>query len=149
VSGTPLPGNSLLQVAVWPLIRLPVNGNRRPGHVVSPSRMVERCNFFEESKSLPATKYHNNQQGAELNTQKTEYWRANIRLVTGCLLVWFIVSFGCGILLVDFFNQFQIGGYKLGFWFAQQGSIFSFLILIFYYAFRMNALDRRFGVSED
>ena len=84
-----------------------------------------------------------------MDTRKTEYWRANIRLVTGCLLVWFTVSFGCGILLVDFFNQFQIGGYKLGFWFAQQGSIFSFLILIFFYAFRMNALDRRYGVSED
>jgi len=84
-----------------------------------------------------------------MKNQQSAYWRANIRLITGCLLVWFIVSFGCGILLVDFFNQFQIGGYKLGFWFSQQGSIFTFLALIFFYAFRMNALDRRFGVSED
>jgi len=84
-----------------------------------------------------------------MKNQQSAYWRANIRLITGCLLVWFFVSFGCGILLVDFFNQFQLGGYKLGFWFAQQGSIFTFLILIFFYAIRMNALDRRYGVSED
>ena len=84
-----------------------------------------------------------------MEQRKEDYWKANIRLVLGCLLAWFAVSFGCGILLVDFFNQFQIGGYKLGFWFAQQGSIFSFLILIFFYAIRMNALDRRYGVSED
>jgi putative solute:sodium symporter small subunit len=84
-----------------------------------------------------------------MNTSKQDYWKANIRLVIGCLLVWFSVSFGCGILLVDFFNHFQIGGYKLGFWFAQQGSIFTFLLLIFFYAFRMNALDRKYGVRED
>ena len=65
-----------------------------------------------------------------MDTLKDAYWKANIRLVTGCLIVWFIVSFGFGILLVDFFNHFRIGGYKLGFWFAQQGSIFTFLILI-------------------
>jgi putative solute:sodium symporter small subunit len=112
--------------------------------------MAGRCNFPEESKSLASTSITKiNNGGSDMDTRKTEYWRANIRLVTGCLLVWFIVSFGCGILLVDFFNQFQIGGYKLGFWFAQQGSIFSFLMLIFFYAIRMNALERRYGVSED
>lgn len=84
-----------------------------------------------------------------MESSKDAYWKANIRLVTGCLIVWFCVSFGCGILLVDFFNQFRIGGYKLGFWFAQQGSIFTFLFLIFYYAFRMNTLDRKYGVRED
>ena len=84
-----------------------------------------------------------------MSNPKKEYWRANIRLVGGCLLVWFGVSFGCGILLVDLFNQFQVGGYKLGFWFSQQGSIFTFLVLIFFYAFRMNTLDRRYGVDED
>ncbi|MGB5259898.1 MAG: DUF4212 domain-containing protein [Gammaproteobacteria bacterium] len=84
-----------------------------------------------------------------MSEQRKKYWRANLRLVTGCLVVWFAVSFGCGILLVDFFNQFQVGGYKLGFWFAQQGSIFTFLVLIFWYAFRMNALDRQYGVRED
>ena len=84
-----------------------------------------------------------------MSDQKTDYWQANIRLVIGCLTIWFIVSFGFGILFVEFFNQFRIGGYQLGFWFSQQGSIFTFLILIFYYALRMNALDRRYGVRED
>ena len=83
-----------------------------------------------------------------MSTQRRAYWRANLRLVTACLIIWGTVSFGCGILLVDFFNQFHIGGYKLGFWFAQQGSIFTFLILIFWYAIRMNALDRKYGVQE-
>ena len=84
-----------------------------------------------------------------MSEQRQQYWQANLRLVGGCLIVWFCVSFGCGILMVDFFNQFQLGGYKLGFWFAQQGSIFTFLILIFYYAIRMNALDRKYGVREE
>ena len=83
-----------------------------------------------------------------MSTQRRAYWRANLRLVTICLVIWGMVSFGCGILLVDFFNQFRIGGYQLGFWFAQQGSIFTFLVLIFWYAIRMNALDRKYGVEE-
>ncbi len=82
-------------------------------------------------------------------SDKTEYWRANIRLVIGCLIVWFIVSYGCGILLVKPLNGITLGGYKLGFWFAQQGSIYTFVGLIFFYAWRMNQLDRKFGVQED
>ena len=77
------------------------------------------------------------------------YWKRNLTLMAWLLLVWFVVSYGCGIMLVDFLNQFQIGGYKLGFWFAQQGAIYTFVILIFIYAHRMAALDREFGVSED
>ena len=84
-----------------------------------------------------------------MDTSKDAYWQANIRLVTGCLIVWFGVSFGCGILLVDFFNQFQVGGYKLGFWFSQQGAIYFFVLLIFVYSWRMNALDKKFGVEEE
>lgn len=80
------------------------------------------------------------------NAQK--YWQANIRLVIGCLLVWFFVSFGCGILFVDQLNAFRLGGYQLGFWFAQQGSIYVFVALIFFYAWRMNQLDRKFNVEE-
>jgi putative solute:sodium symporter small subunit len=79
----------------------------------------------------------------------SEYWRANIRLVLFCLVIWFIVSYLFGIMLVEPLNQFQIGGYKLGFWFAQQGSIYTFVVLIFFYAWRMNALDRKFDVHED
>jgi len=82
-------------------------------------------------------------------SDKSEYWRANIRLVLGCLVVWFIVSYGCGILLVKPLNTITLGGYKLGFWFAQQGSIYTFVGLIFFYAWRMNRLDEKFGVQED
>ena len=76
------------------------------------------------------------------------YWKANLRLVALCLIIWFIVSFGLGILFVDQLNQFKLFGFKLGFWFAQQGSIYVFLALVFFYASRMNALDRKYGVSD-
>lgn len=77
------------------------------------------------------------------------YWRANLKLVGLCLAAWFVVSYGLGILLVDELNRISLFGFKLGFWFAQQGSIFVFLVIIFFYAWRMNALDRRYGVSEE
>ena len=77
------------------------------------------------------------------------YWRANLRLVGACLAVWFVFSFGFGILLVDVLNHVQIGGFKLGFWFAQQGSIYVFLVLIAYYARAMSKLDRHHGVADD
>ena len=77
------------------------------------------------------------------------YWRANLRLVGICLSIWFVVSYGFGILLVEVLNQYSLFGFKLGFWFAQQGSIYVFLLLIFYYARRMNQLDREFRVQED
>ncbi|MAS09725.1 DUF4212 domain-containing protein [Endozoicomonas sp. G2_2] len=76
------------------------------------------------------------------------YWQANIRLLLKLLVVWFVVSYGCGILLVDVLNNFQIGGYPLGYFFAQQGAIYVFLFLIFFYAWRMNKIDREFGVEE-
>jgi len=66
-----------------------------------------------------------------------------------CLAVWFVVSYLFGIILVDQLNAFSIGGYDLGFWFAQQGSMYIFVILIFFYAWRMNKLDREFDVHED
>ncbi len=80
---------------------------------------------------------------------RSAYWRANIRLVIGCLIVWFVVSYGFGILLVKPLNAIRLGGYKLGFWFAQQGSIYVFVGLIFFYASRMNKLDRKFDVHEE
>lgn len=80
--------------------------------------------------------------------QADAYWRRNLSLMFRLLLIWFVVSYGCGILFVDVLNQIQIGGYKLGFWFAQQGSIYVFVGLIFYYARKMAALDREFGVEE-
>ncbi|NHH87430.1 DUF4212 domain-containing protein [Cobetia sp. MB87] len=76
------------------------------------------------------------------------YWSANIKLIMGYLVVWFMVSYGCGILLVDVLNNIQFFGFKLGFWFAQQGAIYFFLALIILYARSMNKLDERFDVHE-
>lgn len=80
---------------------------------------------------------------------RAAYWKENVRLLSVLLVIWFVVSYGCGILLVEPLNAFNIGGYKLGFWFAQQGSIYVFLVLIFTYAIRMGALDRKYDVHED
>ncbi|BAP15064.1 MAG: hypothetical protein AOY29_01595 [Alcanivorax borkumensis] len=77
------------------------------------------------------------------------YWAANLRLILIYIAIWFAVSYGCGILLVDELNQIQFFGFKLGFWFAQQGSIYVFLVLIIKYAHSMNKLDRKFDVHED
>ncbi len=78
-----------------------------------------------------------------------EYWRANIKLMSILLVIWFTVSFGFGILLVDPLNQIPFFGFKTGFWWAQQGSIYVFIILIFVYARRMKRLDREYGVDDD
>jgi putative solute:sodium symporter small subunit len=73
---------------------------------------------------------------------KNTYWKKNIRFITILLSLWFILSFGCGILFVEQLNTIQIGGFKLGFWFAQQGSIFGFVAIIFTYIYLMNKLDQ-------
>ena len=77
------------------------------------------------------------------------YWRRKLALVGKLLVIWFVVSYGCGILFVDALNEIQLRGFKLGFWFAQQGSIYVFVGLIFYYSRKMGQLDREFGVDED
>ena len=78
------------------------------------------------------------------------YWKANLKILSGCLIVWFVVSYGFGIIIAEQLNaMISIGGYPLGFWFAQQGSIYAFLALIVYYVLRMNKLDREFDVHED
>ncbi len=82
-------------------------------------------------------------------SDRKSYWSANLRIVGGCLVVWFVVSFLFGIILVEPLNNFRLGGYKLGFWFAQQGSIYVFVALIFFYARRMAKLDKEYGVQED
>ena len=83
------------------------------------------------------------------NLSRQAYWKANLKLMAGCLVVWFVVSYLFGILLVDQLNAISIAGYELGFWFAQQGSMYTFVILIFFYASRMKKLDRKFDVHED
>jgi len=82
------------------------------------------------------------------DTRKNAYWSANLRIIFWSLLIWALVSFGFGILLRPLLSGITVGGTDLGFWFAQQGSILVFLILIFNYAWRMNRLDREFGVDE-
>ncbi len=74
----------------------------------------------------------------------TRYWKANLRIVAVLLLIWFAVSFGAGILLREWLDQFRLGGFGLGFWFAQQGSIYVFVVLIFVYVYLMNRLDAKY-----
>ncbi len=87
--------------------------------------------------------------GSFAKTNGEAYWSANLRIVAWCLAIWALVSFGFGILLRPLISGIKIGGTDLGFWFAQQGSILVFLVLIFFYAWRMNSLDRQFGVEEE
>ena len=79
-----------------------------------------------------------------MQSKKDSYWNENIRILIFLLSIWFLVSFGFGILLSDWLDHFQIGGFKLGFWFAQQGSIYVFIILIFIYIHLMNKLDKKY-----
>ncbi|MEL7533285.1 MAG: DUF4212 domain-containing protein [Bacteroidota bacterium] len=78
----------------------------------------------------------------------SKYWRTNIRYMVILMSIWFVVSFGCGILFVDQLDTIRIGGFKLGFWFAQQGSIYVFVALIFVYVYLMNKLDKAYDVDE-
>ena len=77
------------------------------------------------------------------------YWHANIRLLCVLLFIWFLCSFGLGILWADWLDQYRLFGFKLGFWFSQQGSIYVFVVLIFIDVYAANLLDHRFGVDED
>ena len=88
------------------------------------------------------------QETSQADNQK-RYWQSNLRLLGKLLFVWFVFSFGCGIILADWLDQFSIFGFKLGFWFAQQGAIYVFVVLIFVYARQMKSLDRKFGVGDD
>ncbi|MDO6477106.1 DUF4212 domain-containing protein [Alteromonas sp. 1_MG-2023] len=80
---------------------------------------------------------------------KQAYWKENLSLLAKLLVIWFVVSFGAGIIFADALNQIQFFGFKLGFWFAQQGSIYVFVVLIFVYMAKMNALDKKYGVDEE
>lgn len=78
----------------------------------------------------------------------SDYWKENIKYLSILMLFWFIVSYGCGILFVDFLNQFHVGGFPLGFWFAQQGSIYAFIIIIAVYIKIMNKLDKKYNLND-
>ncbi|CAA6825482.1 MAG: FIG152265: Sodium:solute symporter associated protein [uncultured Sulfurovum sp.] len=76
------------------------------------------------------------------------YWQENIRTILALLVVWFVVSLGAGVLFINQLNAIEISGVKLGFWFAQQGSIYAFVLLIFVYVYKMGKIDEKYGVSE-
>ncbi len=78
-----------------------------------------------------------------------DYWRSNLKILIILISIWFMVSFGFGIIFSDFLDQYQIGGFKLGFWFAQQGSIYLFVVLIFIYVYLMNKLDKKYKDQND
>ena len=80
--------------------------------------------------------------------KRKAYWQANIKLTITLLTIWFIISYLCGIVFVEELNSIRMGGYKLGFWFAQQGSMYGFVVIIFVYARRMAALDRKYDLHE-
>ena len=84
-----------------------------------------------------------------MTNKNKKYWKSNLKIVFSLLIIWFVSSFGFGILFSDYLDQFQLGGFKLGFWFAQQGSIYVFVILIFLYVWLMKRLDKRLSEEED
>ncbi len=103
--------------------------------------------YHHEGDNLPPHSHHDEEVMSEETVN--QYWSANVRLLLGLLAVWFAVSFGAGILFAQPLNNFSLGGYPLGFWFAQQGSIYVFVALIFFYSHRMHQIERRFGVDDD
>ena len=93
-------------------------------------------------------KYNSIKDNEHKMADNKNYWKENISLIIKCLTIWFIVSYGCSIIFVDVLNNIRLGGYKLGFWFAQQGSIYTFVILIFYYVYEIDKIDRRYGIAD-
>ena len=84
-----------------------------------------------------------------MDKSASAYWSATLGLLTKILIIWFLVSFGAGILFADMLNGIHLGGYPLGFWFAQQGSMYVFVVLIFWYGKKMGEIDREFDVHEE
>lgn len=103
--------------------------------------------YHHEGENMPPHTHHDEDVMSEATVRA--YWAANVRLLLSLLAIWFAVSFGAGILFVEPLNNFNLGGYPLGFWFAQQGSIYTFVVLIFFYSYRMKVIERRFGVDDD
>lgn len=95
------------------------------------------------------TDHHTTGNPDIVSTRSNAYWKANLRLIALCLTVWGTVSYGCGILFVEPLNHFSLGGYKLGFWFAQQGAMYGFVALIFFYNWRVAKLDQRYRSGRD
>jgi len=85
----------------------------------------------------------------EKRPSDSSYWKTNLGYVAGLLIVWFVVSYGCGILFVDQLDRIRVGGFKLGFWMAQQGSIYCFVVLVFVYVQLMKRLDRKYRSEQE
>ena len=102
--------------------------------------------YHHRGDNLPAHGSHDEEVLSEDRVKA--YWRANVKLLLVLLTIWFTVSYGFGILLVDWLNQVSLFGFKLGFWWAQQGSIYVFVILIFVYVGLIGRIDRKFGVDD-
>ncbi len=117
--------------------------NRRSGDIVK-----EKVGTIAFLRNGPGMKDRQVPQQPRTPLARQAYWRANLRLIAILLSIWAVVSLVFGVLLVETLNKLKIGSLPLGFWFAQQGSIYVFVALIFVYAWRMDALDRRFGVDE-
>lgn len=90
----------------------------------------------------------NAEAGHETSAAEGAYWRENIRLLVSLMAIWFVVSYGAGILFRDFLDQFMLGGYPLGFWFAQQGSIYVFIAIICFYVVRMKQIERKYDLDD-
>ena len=105
------------------------------------STALQQKAALEEQASMAA-------QRAADRQRAQAYWKANLRYLVVLLSIWFVVSYGAGILFKESLDQIRLGGFKLGFWFAQQGSIYVFVVLIFVYVWLMNRLDKRFGYDE-
>lgn len=90
-----------------------------------------------------------NKQMKNTNLNKYSYWKSNLKIVSSLLIIWFLASFGAGIIFSDTLDKIKIGGFQLGFWFAQQGSILIFVLIIVIYCFLMNRLDKKYDVTEE
>ena len=90
-----------------------------------------------------------NKQMKNTNLNKYSYWKSNLKIVSSLLVIWFLASFGAGIIFSETLDKIKIGGFQLGFWFAQQGSILIFVLIIVIYCFLMNRLDKKYDVTEE
>ncbi|MDJ0979637.1 MAG: DUF4212 domain-containing protein [Erythrobacter sp.] len=102
----------------------------------------------DRHSTAPSASTNATEASEETSQAEGAYWRENIRLLVSLMTVWFVVSFGCGILFRDFLDQFSLGGYPLGFWFAQQGSIYVFIALIVFYVVRMKQIERKYDLDD-
>ena len=101
-----------------------------------------------ESASSLSSAATSSDASEETTAAEGAYWRENIRLLVSLMTIWFAVSFGCGILFRDFLDQFSLGGYPLGFWFAQQGAVYVFIALIVFYVVRMRQIERKYDLDD-